>query len=202
MTSITHRHPEHGQEHGQDEGSLKMFGFWIFLVTDLILFATLFATYVILRTRYNGGPTGEELFSIPIFTASTFILLTSSFTSGLAVLALQNNHVKKTIGWLVVTILLGMSFIGLEIFEFNNLVSEGATISTSAFLSAFYVLVGTHGLHVSAGIIWMTGAAIQLWRYGINDKTAHKVNVVSLYWHFLDVVWIFIYTVVYLMGVM
>lgn len=205
MTSITAHHQADAEDYGHDhhdESTLKLFGFWIFLITDLILFATLFATFVILRTRTNGGPTGEELFSVPMFTAETFILLTSSFTSGLAVLGLRNGKVKHAAGWLIVTILLGMAFVGLEISEFVNMVGEGATISASAFLSAFYILVGTHGLHVSVGIIWMTGATIQLIRYGINETTNRKVNVVSLYWHFLDVVWIFIYTVVYLMGVM
>ncbi|MCF6093034.1 cytochrome o ubiquinol oxidase subunit III [Microaerobacter geothermalis] len=199
-TAVTHH--AHGEDHGHDESSLKIFGFWIFMITDLILFATLFATFVVLRVRYNGGPTGEELFSVPIFTAETLILLTSSFTSGLAVLGLRNGKIKSVVVWLLITVLLGVAFIGLEITEFVSLVHEGATISTSAFLSAFYVLVGTHGLHVSVGIIWMIGATIQLIRNGINEMTTRKVNVVSLYWHFLDVVWIFIYTVVYLMGVM
>ncbi len=172
------------------------------MITDLILFATLFAAYVVLRTRYNGGPTGEELFSVPIFTTSTIILLTSSFTSGLAVLGLKNGKVNNAVGWLIITVLLGMAFVVLEITEFASMVDEGASISTSAFLSAFYVLVGTHGLHVSVGIVWMIGAIIQLMRDGISEVTTRKVNVVSLYWHFLDVVWIFIFSVVYLMGVM
>lgn len=192
---------DHEDDH-HDESSLKIFGFWIFMITDLILFATLFATYVVLRTRYNGGPTGSELFEVPIFVAETFILLTSSFTSGLATLALKKKNLKNVIIWLTITILLGISFVGLEIKEFTTLVHEGATISTSAFLSAFYVLVGTHGLHVSVGIIWMVSIVIQLLRHGINEVTDRKAFIVGLYWHFLDVVWIFIFTVVYLLGVM
>lgn len=198
---LHHQHHDH-EDHGHDESSLRTFGFWIFLITDLILFATLFAAFVVLRTRYNEGPTGEELFSIPIFVAETFILLTSSFTSGLATLGLKNGNVKTAVRWLIITVLLGVSFVGLEVTEFISLVNEGATISTSAFLSAFYVLVGTHGIHVSVGIVWMTGAIIQLSRYGINEVTNRKISIVSLYWHFLDVVWIFIFTVVYLLGVM
>jgi cytochrome o ubiquinol oxidase subunit 3 len=200
MASAATAH-SHDHEH-HDESSLRVLGFWIFLITDLILFAVLFATYVVLQGRYNGGPTEAELFSVPIFVTSTFILLTSSFTSGLAILQLQKGKVKSTVVWLLITVLLGIAFVGLEIEEFMTMVHEGATISTSAFLSAFFVLVGTHGLHVSVGIIWMTSAAIQLARHGINDVTNRKVNIVGIYWHFLDVVWIFIFTVVYLMGVM
>lgn len=197
-------HPKHHdhEEHGHDESSLKIFGFWIFLITDLILFSVLFATYAILKNRYNGGPTGQELFEVPIFVAETFLLLTSSFTSGLATLALKKGYKQSVVGWLIITMILGLGFIGLEVREFITLVNEGATISTSAFLSAFFVLVGTHGLHVSAGIIWMASATIQLARHGINEVTERKVFIVGLYWHFLDVVWIFIFTVVYLMGVM
>ncbi|MDC3415007.1 cytochrome o ubiquinol oxidase subunit III [Terrihalobacillus insolitus] len=199
---IKHIEDEHDHDHEHDESSIKTFGFWVFLITDLILFATLFATYTVLRTRYNGGPTGEELFEIPIFVAETFILLTSSFTSGLATLGLKKKNPKIVIGWLIVTAILGLAFIGLEITEFTTLVEEGAAISTSAFLSAFYVLVGTHGIHVSAGIIWMASTIVQLVRSGITEDTEHKTYIVTLYWHFLDVVWIFIFTVVYLIGVM
>ncbi len=181
---------------------MKTFGFWIFLITDCILFATLFATYIVLRGNTNGGPTPEELFQMPGIIAETFILLTSSFTSGLAVLAMNRGDKKGLIGWLAVTALLGISFVTLEIIEFVHMVHEGATMQTSAFLSGFYTLVGTHGLHVSLGLVWMIGLIMQLSRRGITPVTERKVNVLSLYWHFLDVVWIFVFTVVYLMGVM
>lgn len=192
-------------EHGHDEQhheSLKTFGFWLFLITDCILFAVLFAVYAVLSGSTAGGPSGAELFQMPGIIASTFILLTSSYTSGLAVLAMNKRNVKGLIGWLAVTVLLGASFIVLEVTEFNHLVHQGATIGTSAFLSAFYTLVGTHGLHVSIGLIWMIGLIFQLRRRGITPVTERKVNVISLYWHFLDVIWIFVFTVVYLMGVM
>lgn len=195
-------HRDHHHEGHHDQESLKILGFWIFLVTDCILFGTLFATYVVLRTHTAGGPVGKEIFDVPGFVAETFILLTSSFTSGLATLAMHRGMVKELIGWLIVTALLGLAFIGLEINEFHHMVMEGATISTSAFLTAFYTLVGTHGLHVSFGLVWMIAIMIQLCRYGINAVTSRKVYNVSLYWHFLDVVWIFLFTVVYLMGVM
>ncbi|CAM3382856.1 cytochrome o ubiquinol oxidase subunit III [Marinicrinis lubricantis] len=194
-------HDAHAHEH-HDHESLKTFGFWIFLITDLIMFATLFATYMVLRNNTSGGPTGEELFSMPGIIASTFILLTSSFTSGLAVLAMNKGQKNQMLGWLIVTALLGASFIGLEITEFRHLVHEGATISTSAFWSAFYALVGAHGLHVTIGLFWMIGLMLQLKQRGVTPVTKRKVDVLSLYWHFLDVVWIFVFTFVYLMGVM
>ncbi|CAM5795743.1 MULTISPECIES: cytochrome o ubiquinol oxidase subunit III [Brevibacillus] len=201
------KHHDHSHGHDHDHGhedheQLKVLGFWIFVVTDCILFGTLFATYAVLMHNYAGGPTPKELFQMPGVIAETFILLTSSFTSGLAVLAMNKGNVKKLIGWLVVTALLGLGFIALEVTEFVHMVHEGATISTSAFLSAFYTLVGTHGLHVSVGLFWMVAIMIQLARRGITPVTRRKVTNLSLYWHFLDVVWIFLFTVVYLLGVM
>jgi len=197
-----HGQDAHGHHDHHDLEGLKTFGFWLFLITDVILFATLFATYVVLRNNTAGGPTAAELFSLPIVIAETFILLTSSFTSGLAVLSMHQGRLRGLIGWLVVTALLGASFIGLEVYEFLHLVHEGATMQTSAFLSAFFTLVGAHGAHVSLGLVWMIALIFQLSRRGITPVTERKVNVISLYWHFLDVVWIFVFTVVYLMGVM
>lgn len=197
----SHSYGEHAHDH-HDQESLKTFGFWLFLITDTILFGALFATYLVLQGNTVGGPTPEELFMMPGIIASTFILLTSSFTSGLALLSMQRGRLKQLIGWLAVTALLGAAFLTLEIREFITMVHEGATISTSAFLSSFYALVGTHGLHVSLGMVWMVALMIQLAKHGITPVTERKVNVISLYWHFLDVVWIFVFTVVYLMGVM
>ncbi|MFC4303565.1 cytochrome o ubiquinol oxidase subunit III [Cohnella boryungensis] len=192
----------HAHEGHHDLEGMRMMGFWIFLITDCILFGTLFATYVVLSGNTAGGPTGAELFEMPGIIAETFILLTSSFTSGLAVLAMNKGDRKGLILWLAVTVALGASFIALEVSEFVTLVHEGATISTSASWSAFFTLVGTHGLHVSIGLVWMLAIMIQLGRHGINSVTRRKVNIISLYWHFLDVVWIFVFTIVYLMGVM
>ncbi|GIO04125.1 cytochrome o ubiquinol oxidase subunit III [Brevibacillus reuszeri] len=201
------KHHDHGHGHDHDHGheeheQLKVLGFWIFVVTDCILFGSLFATYAVMMHSYAGGPTGKELFELPGIIASTFILLTSSFTSGLAVLAMNKGKVKEMIAWLAVTAVLGLSFVVLEINEFTHLVHEGATMATSGFWSAFFTLVGTHGLHVSVGLFWMVALMIQLKRRGITPVTRRKVTNLSLYWHFLDVVWIFLFTVVYLMGVM
>jgi cytochrome o ubiquinol oxidase subunit 3 len=190
------------EHHHEDHEALKILGFWIFLVTDCLLFGTLFATYVVLRNHTDGGPVGKELFEVPGFVAETFILLTSSFTSGLATLAMNAGKKKALIGWMAVTALLGLAFVVLEVNEFAKMASEGATISRSAFLSAFFTLVGTHGLHVSIGLIWMAGLMIQLAQRGLTAVTRRKVTVIGLYWHFLDIIWIFLFTVVYLMGVM
>lgn len=198
MSAITSQHDHHVEE----LESLKVMGFWIFLVTDCLIFGTLFATYAVLVNHIANGPSGKEIFELSGVTWETFILLTSSFTSGLAMLAMHKGNKKQIINWLIVTILLGMSFVGLEVREFAHMVDEGATISTSAFLTAFFTLVGTHGLHVSIGIAWMIGLIIQLYQRGLNVKTKRKLTVIGLYWHFLDVVWIFIFTIVYLMGVM
>ncbi|WP_046216133.1 cytochrome o ubiquinol oxidase subunit III [Paenibacillus wulumuqiensis] len=194
-----HGHHDHGHHDPQE---LKMLGFWIFLITDVVLFGTLFATYVVLHNNTAGGPSAHEVFEMPGVIAETFILLTSSFTSGLAVLAMNKGNVKQLIAWLIVTFILGAAFIGLEVQEFVHLVHEGFNFGTSAFSTSFFTLVGTHGLHVSMGLGWMILLIIQLSRRGINDVTRGKVNVISLYWHFLDAVWIFLLSVVYLMGVM
>ncbi|MGG1632924.1 cytochrome o ubiquinol oxidase subunit III [Paenibacillus sp. FSL A5-0031] len=202
-------HGGHGAGHGgghhddhHDQESMKMFGFWLFLITDVILFGTLFATYVVLRLNTDGGPTGAELLEMNGIIISTFILLTSSFTSGIAVLEMNKGNKRGLILWLAITAVLGASFIYLEVNEFMHLVHEGANIGTSAYWSAFFVLVGTHGLHVSLGLVWMIALILQIRRRGITPVTKRKVGIISLYWHFLDVVWIFVFSIVYLMGVM
>ncbi|MBI0580596.1 cytochrome o ubiquinol oxidase subunit III [Neobacillus cucumis] len=191
---------DHDHGHVDQEG-LKVLGFWIFLVTDCLLFATFFAGYAVLHNHTNGGFTAKD-FDVPGFVIETFILLISSFTSGLAVLAMHKGNKKGLISWLIVTLALGAVFVGLEINEFVNMVHEGATLQSSAFLTSFFSLVGTHGVHVSFGILWMIGIIVQISKKGITDVTKRKVSIISLYWHFLDAVWIFIFTVVYLMGVM
>ncbi|ACS98806.1 cytochrome o ubiquinol oxidase subunit III [Paenibacillus sp. JDR-2] len=198
-----HDHNDHGHhDDHHDHESIKVLGFWMFLITDVILFGTLFATFSVLHNSTNGGPTPHEMFEMPGVIAETFILLTSSFTSGIAVLQMHKGNKKGLIGWLIITALLGASFIFLEVSEFIKMVDEGVTIGTSGYWSAFFTLVGTHGLHVSVGLCWMVGLMIQIGKRGITPVTKRKVTIVSLYWHFLDVVWIFVLTVVYLMGVM
>jgi cytochrome aa3-600 menaquinol oxidase subunit 3 len=191
-------------EFSTEDGATKILGFWMFLVSDVLLFASLFATYAVIGTHYANGPTAAELFNKDVggFLAETFILLTSSFTCGLATWNMRHGDTGRMKLWIVATILLGVAFIGLEASEFHDFVLQGATMQTSAFLSGFYTLVGTHGAHVSLGILWMSLILYQLFRHGLNAITARKFFIVGLYWHFLDIVWVFIFTVVYLAGVM
>lgn len=176
------------------------FGFWVYLMTDCVLFATLFATYAVMHTRTAGGPGGADIFELPFVLVETLLLLVSSFTAGLAVLAMQRQAARQVIGWLVVTFLLGAGFLGMELYEFHHLAAEGESWRRSGFLSAFFTLVGTHGLHIASGLIWIAVLAVQIAKRGLTGATARRLTLLSLFWHFLDVVWIFIFTVVYLMG--
>ena len=176
------------------------FGFWVYLMTDMLLFATLFAAYLILRNATAGGVTGQEIFDSKYALMLTLVLLTSSFTSGLALLGMKVGRRKWALGFLGVTILLGVVFLGLELYEFSQLISEGHTWQHSAFLSAFFALVGTHGLHILSGLIWASVLAVYVWKKGITAHAVRKFNLFALFWHFLDVVWIFIFALVYLLG--
>lgn len=177
-------------------------GFWTYLMTDCVLFATLFATYAVLHNNTFGGPGGPELFELPFVLAETLILLTSSFTCGLAILAMHQQNRQAVLVWLGVTFALGAIFLGMELFEFAHLVDEGNSWQRSGFLSAFFTLVGTHGLHITAGLIWIASMMVQVGRRGLTPHTARRLTLLSLFWHFLDIVWIFIFTFVYLLGVL
>ena len=182
------------------EGKNKFLGFWLFLGGETVLFASLFATYLALKDTTNGGPSAEELFQMPIVFMATMLLLTSSLTSVYAIYHMKNFDFKKMQLWFGITVLLGAGFLGLEIYEFNEYVHEGHKFTTSAFASAFYTLVGTHGAHVAFGLLWILTLMIRNAKRGLNLYNAPKFYVASLYWHFIDVVWVFIFTVVYLMG--
>lgn len=185
-------------EHGED--AKTTFGFWVYIMTDCVLFASLFATFMVLRNSTYGGPSGEELFSLPFVLAETLILLTSSFTCGLALLAAHRAAKRQVLFWFGLTGLLGLAFLGLELSEFANLVHEGHSWLASAFLSAFFTLVGTHGLHITVGLLWMAVLMIQVSRQGLVRTTIRRLTLLSLFWHFLDIIWIFIFTIVYLLG--
>ncbi|MDQ0189728.1 cytochrome aa3 quinol oxidase subunit III [Alicyclobacillus cycloheptanicus] len=187
-------------EYSTEDGSLRVLGFWVFLAAEFILFSCLFATYVVMHPMTAGGPSSKELYDVPGFAWETFFLLTSSFTCGIATFEMRRGNKKGVIAWMLLTIALGLCFLGFEISEFVDDVQHGASMSTSGFLSSFFTLVGTHGAHVSMGILWMTSVVIQIAVRGIDSMTSRKMFIVSLYWHFLDVVWIFIFTVVYLTG--
>ncbi|TRY26097.1 cytochrome (ubi)quinol oxidase subunit III [Brevibacillus sp. LEMMJ03] len=182
------------------EGKNKILGFWLFLGGETVLFGSLFATFIALRDQTNGGPTSQQLFDMPLVAIATLLLLTSSLTSVFAVLAMHRKNLKQLQAWLTVTVLLGLGFLVLEIYEFMHYYHEGHKISSSAFGSAFYTLVGFHGGHVLFGILWIVTLQLAAVKKGLTVVTAPKFYVASLYWHFIDVVWVFIFTVVYLMG--
>src|SRR3989344_3044112 len=177
-----------------------IFGFWIYLMTDLIMFGVLFAAFAVLRGNTFGGPSGRELFSLPFVLTETLILLTSSFTCGLAMLAVHGEKRNWALAWFAVTFALGVSFLALELTEFSNLVAEGNSWQRSAFLSSFFALVGTHGFHIASGLLWMAISMMYMWTRGLTSSIVSKLTRLSLFWHFLDVVWIFIFTIVYLMS--
>lgn len=182
------------------EGKNKILGFWFFMAAETTLFATMFGMYLALRGSTMGGPTPQELFQLPLVATSTLVLLTSSLTSVLGIMGMHENDANKMLKWFAITILLGAIFLGLEVYEFIEYAHEGHTITSSAFGSSFYLLLGTHGSHVLFGVLWILGLIIQGRQQGITVHNAPKFYVASLYWHFIDLVWIFIFTVVYLMG--
>lgn len=177
-------------------------GFWLYLMTDCILFAVLFATYVVLQPATAGGPGSGELFQMPMVLAETFILLTSSFTCGLALIALKQRNITWLLSWLAVTYILGVAFLTIELTEFATLASEGHSWTASAFLSGFFTLVGTHGLHITVGLLWLLVLVAVIAKRGLTSKVTRQLGLFALFWHFLDLVWIFIFTIVYLLGVM
>lgn len=195
-------HQEVSLEH--DESSLtsgpEIFGFWIYLMTDLIIFAVLFACFIVLHQNTFGGPTGRELFNLPFALVETLILLTSSFTCALGMLSIHHNKRGSSIFWFLLTFLLGVAFLVLELYEFTLFVHEGARWNRSAFLSSFFTLVGTHGLHIFIGLIWMLVAIVRIWAKPLVHTAASRIFRMVLFWHFLDFVWIFIFTVVYGIG--
>lgn len=186
-------------EHSSDTKTI--FGFWTYIMTDCILFATLFATFIVLRNNTADGESGKDLFSLSFVLTETLILLTSSFTCGLALLALRARRKTIVLGWLGITLLLGLAFLGMELNEFSHLYHEGNSWQRSAFLSSFFTLVGTHGLHITSSLVWLSILGAMIWRRGLARVTTRRLMLFSLFWHFLDIVWIFIFTIVYLMGV-
>jgi cytochrome o ubiquinol oxidase subunit 3 len=187
-------------EHGHGPGSPTMLGFWIYLMSDALIFAALFATFGVLSSSYAGGPTPHEIFELPLVALNTAILLVSSITYGFGMLAMEKGEVRTTQMWLLVTGLLGAAFVGVELYEFANLIAEGATPQRSGFLSGFFTLVSTHGLHVTVGIIWIVVMMVQVGQRGLIIENKRRLMCLSMFWHFLDVIWIGVFTFVYLLG--
>lgn len=185
-------------EHAADNKTI--FGFWVYLMTDCVLFASLFATYAVLHANTFGGPGGHDLFSMPAVLAETLILLTSSFTCGLAMLAAHRAKKSQVLFWFGITAALGLAFLTLELAEFRHLVIEGNSWGRSGFLSSFFTLVGTHGLHIVMGLLWMFVMMFRIARAGLTRNSLRRLTLLSMFWHFLDIIWIFIFTIVYLMG--
>ncbi|MTJ80058.1 MAG: cytochrome o ubiquinol oxidase subunit III [Telmatospirillum sp.] len=189
-----------GQEDHHDDGSTTTLGFWIYLMSDCILFAALFAGFVVLRGQTAGGPAGRDLFDLSYVAVETGCLLLSSLSYGLAMIAAHRHRQTQVLAWLGVTLVLGLLFMGLELHEFRELIAEGAGPDRSAFLSGYFTLVGTHGLHVTAGMAWMVVLIGHVLHRGLSSDNLVRLTCLSLFWHFLDVVWIGVFTVVYLLG--
>jgi cytochrome o ubiquinol oxidase subunit III len=185
-------------DHHPEQGTL--FGFWMYLMSDCLVFAVLFATYAVLGRSYAAGPSGADLFELPLVAVNTSLLLLSSITYGFGMLAMQHGRKSQLLAWLAITGMLGLGFLSIELFEFTNLIHEGAGPQRSAFLSAFFTLVGTHGLHVTFGCIWLVTLMLQVGKLGLTRENKRRLVCLSMFWHFLDVVWIGVFTFVYLMG--
>jgi cytochrome o ubiquinol oxidase subunit 3 len=188
-------------EHEHAEGS-TLLGFWIYLMSDSLIFAILFATYGVLGRRYAAGPSPADLFNIPLIALNTAILLFSSITYGLVMVEVERQRMGLVLFWLAVTGSFGLAFVAIELNEFAHLIHEGAGPQRSAFLSSFFTLVGTHGLHVTCGIIWLVTLMVQLPLHGFIPDNRRRLMCLGMFWHFLDVIWIGVFTFVYLIGVL
>ncbi len=179
-----------------------LLGFWLYLMSDCFIFAALFACNAVLGTSYVGGPTGRDVFDLPGLALNTALLLVSSVTFGFAMLEMARQRKRAMLGWLAVSGVLAAVFVGLEIHEFATMIAEGAGPGRSAFLSSFYTLVGTHGLHVTVGIVWLIVLMVQLGKHGLTEANRRRLLCLSMFWHFLDLVWVGVFSYVYLVGVL
>ncbi len=185
-------------EHQASQNSV--FGFWVYIMSDCILFSALFATYIVLKDSTAGGVALNGLFSMPYVLVETMLLLCSSFTFGLGLLFARDNNKCWMFKMLLSTFVLGVAFLCMEVYEFSHLLHEGHSFKTNAALSAFFTLVGTHGLHVFCGLMWMILVTVHLAKNGLTGKTTAKLYCLGLFWHFLDVIWVCVFTIVYLMN--
>jgi cytochrome o ubiquinol oxidase subunit 3 len=196
----------HGDASGHGKGGpgskriVVAYGFWIFLLSDIIMFSAFFAAYAVLGSSTAGGPTGAELFDQRRVAIETMLLLLSSFTAGMSSVAADRRRMVATLGWLVVTGLLGLGFLVLEVQEFAELIERGAGPQRSAFLSSFFALVGCHGLHVACGLLWLGTMIAQFWARGFQPNIYRRFLCFNLFWHALDIIWVGVFTIVYLMG--
>lgn len=189
----------HGPEHLKHV-EMTSLGFWIYLMSDLVIFSILFTTFVVLGQNYAGGPGPKELFSLPFLFVETILLLISSVTYGLGMVALQDRKISQVLKMLGITFLLGTGFIIMEVYEFYEMIMAGHGPQKSGFLSAFFTLVATHGTHVFFGLLWMLIMMYQIKTKGLSINVQSRLMLLSLFWHFLDIVWVGVFTVVYLAG--
>jgi len=192
-TGLGHRGPE-------SKSIVVPYGFWLFVLSDMVLFSALFATYASLSHATDFGPNSQQLFDRNLVAIETVALLLSSFVCGLAMIAAKRANMIWTQGWLLVTGLLGFVFLSVELFEFTKMIGEGAGPQRSAFLSSFFTLVGCHGAHVTCGLLWIGTMMAQIWAKGFRDDIVRRLLCLSIFWHALDIVWVAIFTIVYLIG--
>ena len=188
------------EEPHHESGTLL--GFWIYLMSDCLIFAILFATRAVVGSNFVGSPLPKDVFDIKLILVSTFCLLFSSITYGFTVLQMQQNKLNGTLLWLTITGLLGAAFVAIEVYEFSHLIHVGASPGSSASWSSFYALVGTHGLHVTFGLLWMIVLIVQAKRYGLTVANKRRLFCLSMFWHFLDLIWLGVFSLVYLTGVL
>jgi cytochrome o ubiquinol oxidase subunit III len=188
-------------DHDHGGNGATVLGFWIYLMSDALIFASLFAMYGVVSTAFAGGPAPREIFDLGLVALNTAFLLASSITFGQAIPHMEAGRAGATRFWLAITGLLGAAFVGIELYEFSSLVAEGAGPQRSAFLSAFFTLVGTHGAHVAVGLIWIAVMLVQLSQHGLTQPMKRRLICLSMFWHFLDIIWIGVFTFVYLFGV-
>ncbi len=193
-TLTTHDHEHH------DSDSTDVFGFWIYIMSDCILFASLFAGFIVLSSNTFNGFGMKQITDLPYVLGETLFLLASSFTYGMAILSMYKERKNQIIAWLMITFVLGLSFVVMEVREFAHIISIGHGPQTSGAMSAFFTLVGTHGLHVSIGLLWMLVMITQLFVFKLTPAVKRRLTYLGLFWAFLDIVWIFVFTIVYLMG--
>lgn len=188
------------EPHHHPEGASTSLGFWVYLMSDCLMFAVLFAVYGVLGTSFAAGPGPKDLFDLELVAVNTAMLLLSSITFGFAMLAMGKGDQRGTLRWLAVTLFFGLCFLAIELYEFHHLIHIGAGPQRSGFLSAFFTLVGTHGLHVTFGSIWLVTLMVQITRTGLIPANQRRMVCLSMFWHFLDVIWIGVFTFVYLLG--
>ncbi|WP_010216519.1 cytochrome o ubiquinol oxidase subunit III [Sphingomonas sp. PAMC 26621] len=195
-------HLPEDEDHDHGGNGATVIGFWIYLMSDALIFASLFAMFGVVRTNYAGGPMPHEIFELPLVALNTALLLASSITFGQAMPHMEAGRLNPTRFWLAVTGLLGAAFVCVELYEFSQLFAQGAVPQRSAFLSAFFTLVGTHGAHVTVGLIWIAVLLVQLGQHGLSQPMKRRLICLSMFWHFLDIIWIGVFTFVYLFGVL